>query len=491
MARVLLIDPPGWQGAAGGGIPGPNVGLAFLVAALRAKGHTVALIDLNNEALTPAQVDDRAVRAAPQVIGLSAKTATVRSARELAARLRRLVPAASIVVGGPHTTLEGATLAREPCFDVVFVGEGELVFPVVCSRLAAGRDVAGLPGVFSPGAARDGRLPARRPLVTGAQLDRLPLPDYDLFPVCVRRALRHSYPLVTSRGCVFGCVYCSVPLISGRGYRKRRPGAVIAELRAAQDHLEIEGFEVLDDLFNLDVARCKRICELLIDERLNLRWSCPNGLRADLLDHELVDLMARAGCTAVMVGIESGAADVLAQARKGERLADIERGVRLLQSARIRVGGYFLIGLPGDSLRAQEESINLVQRLGIDAHFNMLVPYPGTALWEWVRRETTVLADIEEGLHFADAAGKVRPVFETPDFPARERVQAYDMVHTRLGRFDLVIPRGDQGWRRLPPLLRLLWRHDRAHLLRRGIGAALRLLTRLAHRALGGGHGPP
>jgi hypothetical protein len=95
----------------------------------------------------------------------------------------------------------------------------------------------------------------------------------------------------------------------------------------------------------------------------------------------------------------------------------------------------------------------------------MLVPYPGTEVYDWVLTHGRHLGSFEKGTHFADSAEKVAPVFDTDDFPAADRRRAYEMVHTRLGRFDMVIPKQFTGSRLVIRKIQLLWKYDRPQLL--------------------------
>jgi len=387
----------------------------------------------------------------------------VKDARRLAQQVKSLLPKVTAVLGGPHTKLAWRELLTEPWFDVILVGEGEQVFPVICHRLMASESIEELLGVVTRRNANED-FQLNHSLLPAADLNSLPFPEYDLFPKNVRESLRTNYPLVTARGCVYNCTYCSVPEISGKRFRKRHPKSVIEELKWAQKKYGTAHFEIIDDVFNLDIGRCKEICRSLIEANLGMGWSCPNGLRADRVDRELAEVMLKAGCRNVMIGVESADPDILKAVKKGECIEDIERGICIFKQAGIHVGGYFIIGLPGDSFKVQQRSVEFVKRTGIGAHFNMLVPYRGTQLWDWAKTNARFLCNPEDGLHFADDPDKVKIVIETDDFPASQRQQAYEMVHTQLGRFDMLIPPGLPQWQHRYRMLRLLWKYDRAQL---------------------------
>lgn len=458
MARVLLVDPRGWQGGVESDNVFPNLGLAYLVAALSAKGHEVLIADMNNESLSDQDVADLVVNDRIQIVGISIKTATMEAARRLGTFLKQETDCL-VIVGGPHATMAGDQLAREEWVDNVFQGEAEEGLPAFCESAQRGTDR--LPTVNSEGA----------PPCFITNLDLLPFPDFSLFPQQVQAAVAQNYPLVTSRGCVFDCTYCSVPIVSGKRFRKRAPENILGELEQAIKRYCIREFCIIDDAFNLDMGRAKEFCRLLVERNLGLRWSCPNGLRADRVDDELAELMSASGCYSVMLGVESGDPEVFSSIGKGETLEQVSTGIRTFQRAGMQVGGYFLIGLPGDSLESQYRSVEFARDHGLVAHFNMLIPYPGTCLWEWAKSNANMLRDIEQGLHFADSGGKVLPVFETAAFTEVQRMEAYRMVHTRMARFEMLLPATLKGWKRRMTIIALILRYDRPR-----VGRALKMV---------------
>ncbi len=441
-SRVALVDPRGWQGAVQGNRPFPNVGIAYLVASLRTRGHEVFVIDLNNSTMVDQDVLLSVLEFQPDLIGISAKTATIRDSRNLAKQMKVAMPSVPIVVGGPHAVVCWQALAQEEWFDAVFVGEAEEGLPEICRFIKEKEPLETIRGVVT----KLNKEHKEFDCPLNADLDSLPFPDYHLFPDKVRKALRIGYPLLTSRGCVYRCAYCSVPVISGQSFRARSPSNILDELEWAKREYGITKFEIIDDLFNFDIERCKVLCQMLLDEKIALEWSCPNGLRADRVDKELAQLMHASGCRSVMVGVESAGAAILARVNKGESIGDIEKGIRTFQQAEIAVGGFFIIGLPGDSLEAVRKSAQFARRLKIGALFNMFVPYPGTRLWEWAKNHARFLCDIERGLHFADTPDRARPVIETDDFPAKKRQRAYEMAHTLVENFSAIISAKTPRW---------------------------------------------
>ena len=438
--KILLVDPAGWQGSSVGNKPYPNVGLAYMISALKVRGYDVVLVDMNNNCVAEDQLITIAKQFHPDIVGFSIKTATMKSARASGKFLKEFLPEVSIVVGGAHATLGCISLAQDSWIDRIIYGEGEETFPAFCDDyLEIWKSLDSTSRfVEEPGQGKGALV---------SNLDKLAFPDYDSFSSNVLDAIRVSYPLVTSRGCPYQCIYCSVPRLCGTKIRMRSPLNVVSEIKAAVAQFGVTGFEIIDDAFNVDIDRCKEICRLLIEERLNLEWSCPNGLRADRVDEELAELMFHSGCRSVMVGIETADPQLLSTVNKGETIEDIAKGIKVFQDEGITVGGYFIIGLPGDSYQSQKRSVKFVQQMQISAHFNMLVPYPGTELWQWLEKNAHVIRDIEDCAHFSSSFQEARPVFETGTLGVNEYKRIYEMVHTRLGYFSLIVPDNLCGFR--------------------------------------------
>ncbi len=217
---------------------------------------------------------------------------------------------------------------------------------------------------------------------------------------------------------------CNVPTVIGRRFRTRSGENILAELRYAQAKYGSKEFKVLDDNFTLQMERAKEICKLFIEEKLDMKWTCPNGIRADRLDEELCSLMRQAGCYSMSIGVESGDPEVFDKIKKGEKLEDVERGIKIAQAAGIKVHGFFIIGLIGSTYEADKRSMEFAKRLGITASWGILVPYPGTEVWEQVKNDPNarILRDWKEGFHIG---AKPKAVFDTPEYSADERVRAY------------------------------------------------------------------
>jgi anaerobic magnesium-protoporphyrin IX monomethyl ester cyclase len=412
--KTLLINPYGSQNES------INLGLCYLAGALKRAGYPCRILDLTRYPMTDAALVEWVNAYGPGLVGLSAKTATASESARVAELLADRLSSTAFVAGGPHVTLCAQTYLQEhPVFSYGVLGEGEETIVELARKLEHGGDVSDLKGV----AIRRGKEIVVNAWAPPDNLDALPLPDLDAIEGFSWAGFR--YPIVTSRGCPFQCIYCCVNKLTGsRRWRSRTPAGVVDEIQSVANKKNIHQFEVWDDNFTLDLARAKEICREMIRRRLNLSWYCHNGIRADRMDRELANLMARAGCTSVAFGIETGDPELFASIQKGETLRDVVRAVRMVRAAGIRPVGYFIIGLPGDTLERFARTVSFQRSLGLWYHvFGMLIPYPRTEVWDIVQQRGRLLCDITRTRHFAD---DVVPVsFELPEFPKADMVRAY------------------------------------------------------------------
>lgn len=436
--KILLVDPPGKN-------KGLNTGLGYLSAVLK-KDHEVRVLDLNNieigicgepnpdmpvhelEARINSAVDDFG----PELFGVSVKTFTAGIAGHIFKMIHTNRPEITTIAGGPHVTLDGSNFIRENGINFGIQGEGEYTAVEVCNALSENGGIEHLEGVFYW---KDGQLLHNSRNNVIKDLDALPFPYYSNFSSVIENGgVMKEYPVLSSRGCPYKCTYCSMPKIMGSKWRFREPRTVIAELTHAKQEYHCTSFAVVDDNLTLNLTRVERICDLLISERLNLSWNCQNGIRADRIREDLAKKMKKSGCRFVWIGIESADEKVFKEIKKGERLEDIKKGIRCLQDAGIRVGGFFITGLPHSTRDSDLKAVDFVKENGIDAWWFNFVPYPHTEAWEWVQLNGKILRPIHGVLQYG--SNEIDPVFETDDYTRDTRIKTYNEIHIKLGFFD-------------------------------------------------------
>jgi anaerobic magnesium-protoporphyrin IX monomethyl ester cyclase len=449
--KIKLVDPRGTR-------KGLNTGLGYLAGSLIAGGHAVEIIDFNNYS---ARQEERlkGLRDA-DIIGISMTTFTAEEALKLAEVVKaRINPHALLVCGGVHITIDGpGFMKNNGVFDVAIAGDGERGMV----EIASGRS----PGDVDGAIYRNKGSIELTPPVPNRNLDSLPFPDYSCFDSVSRyntSRIRERYPIVTSRGCPSNCLYCSVPLLSGRRWRARSPENMIAELKHMKKKHGSKTFFVLDDNFTVDRPRVKEFCRRLIEENLSLQWAAV-GMKSKFTDREMARLMRASGATHVFIGIESAVPEVHRGIGKGETLDDVHRAIRNFRQAGIKVGGCFLIGLPGSNRELDRRSVELSSRMGLcKAVFSILVPYPGTRLYEMVKNDQNykLLVDWRKGLH---CWGDVTVVFESRDYCAKARKDTFVYASLRTKTYSSLVDGQDSDLTKASTLLKTICAYDLKHL---------------------------
>ncbi len=216
-----------------------------------------------------------------------------------------------------------------------------------------------------------------RPFISN--LDDLPLPMHELLPLDKYRMpiIKGPYAFVVpSRGCTAGCKYCIKHVSYNYTVRLRSAENIMAELRHLKK-LGIDNIMFYADLFTVNRQQVMDICHAMIDENINMQWMCNS--RVDYVDEEMLRTMARAGCHMISWGIESGSAEILKRARKGADPAKAERALTWAKQAGIKNFGYFIIGLPGETVETIKQTIAFSKKLPLNvAIFHIAAPYPGT-----------------------------------------------------------------------------------------------------------------
>jgi anaerobic magnesium-protoporphyrin IX monomethyl ester cyclase len=210
-------------------------------------------------------------------------------------------------------------------------------------------------------------------------LDDLPLPLHHLLPLDKYRIPMVKGPytfIVTSRGCTAGCKYCIKHVSYQYSIRVRSPESIMKELWKL-NRMGVHTVHMYADLFTVNRDQVVGLCNLIIKEGLKVKWQCNS--RVDYVDEEMLRLMGKAGCWMIAWGIESADEQILKKAAKGYRLEQAPRALKWAHQAGIQNTGYFIIGLPGETVETIKETMALSKRLPLDAAlFHVAAPYPGT-----------------------------------------------------------------------------------------------------------------
>jgi radical SAM superfamily enzyme YgiQ (UPF0313 family) len=439
--------------------PVAPLGLCYVATATDGAGHDVTVLDLCFRPDVDAAVRAAVRTARPDVIGLSLRNVDNCAFPDTVSYLphyRHVVDAcraatsAPIVLGGSAFTTMPAYYLRALDVPMGVVGEGEVAFPALLERLAAGRDARGIGGMAlrdDASGAVEITPPAWLPNIDTLRADRRWMDVRQYFE---RGGMAN---IQTKRGCHFKCTYCAYPVIEGRGMRTRDPALVAAEVRTLLDEHGIDQFFVVDSIFNAPRGYAERVATALRPLGRRIRWSCFVGPAN--FTPELCDLMMEAGCQSVDFGTDAAAAATLRGFRKSFTVDDVLAASAICRERGLSFCHSLVFGGEGETWDTVDETIAVMDACrptAVNAMCGVRV-YPETPL------AATLLARGEipsvETLYepwFWFAPGVREGLAERVAAAARERgnwLLPGNKVNDELGLFERLRGRGLKGdlWR--------------------------------------------
>jgi anaerobic magnesium-protoporphyrin IX monomethyl ester cyclase len=396
----------------------PPLGILYLATTLRERGVEVSVLDQPAKGLTLEETVNWVERENPEILGLSTFASSIRTAGLLSERIKKRNPNVVTVLGGYSATFSADRILKKyPSVDIVVRGEGEdtVVDLVKCLRKKDSlKDVLGV--TF-----RDGGAVAStpdRPLI--ADLDSVSFPDRSLIDVeyhsivaGAQLATKKFTSVVSSRGCTYGCRFCTCQKFALRSWRSRSAENVLDELR----YLAAEGFQqfiFVDDNFTLNQKRVIELCKGIRQEKLDIEWLCEG--RVDNCSPEMLKELSKAGCKVVYFGIESATQRILDYYDKRISPEQSRRAVEIARTSGIDViVGSFILGALDETREEVRNTLEFAKQLPIDLpQFNLLTAYPGMDIWDELKVKGLLNEEDhwEEGVVVSEACPSVVPAQE-------------------------------------------------------------------------------
>jgi len=445
--KVMFIKPPSilpdnWKGVYSITLP---LGICYIISMIKNNHEVIALDALIedwksvNEFITPKgkkvktlglsfdEIKKRIEKESPDLVGLTTLSVDAQSAYKVAEIAKNVNPKTIVIMGGSHATCAPNLVLANPNIDYVVMGEGEYTIVEFLKTLENKGDMSKVKGIAWK---KDNSIfiNERRPLIT--ELDKLPFPDRDIFPIekyfQVSKYMhgswqntRRTLSVITSRGCPYKCQFCSVYNVMGRIWRVRSPENVVNEIEELKKKYRIEHITFEDDNMTLDRNRMLKICSMIRERNLNIKWNTPNGIRADSLDIGLLRTMKKSGCVELTLSIESGSQRVLDEIiQKRLNLKKAIEGVNLCKKVGLeKVSCYFVYGSVGETKEDIQQTIKLVKKfreMGVSCYCFIALPYYNSRLYNICRENGYLLAEDGEDLELGVLNNKA--LIKVPEF---------------------------------------------------------------------------
>lgn len=363
----------------------PSLGLGYLAGSIK-KEHDVKIIDCIKEKLDIDGLAGLIEKESPDVIGFQFYTYDFNFIKNAVERIKKRFPAITVVAGGPHPSSCGVEiLGQIEGIDFLFQGEAEKSFPDFLSQISRGNgDFSKIGGLIRRNTSGN---PVCNLPVFSENIDALGFPAWELihpetYPEAQHGAFFKNFPIapiITTRGCPFGCTFCAAHMTTGKKMRTRSAKNVVDEIELLYTEFGIREIHIVDDNFTLNKEHAKSILKELKHRELKISWAVPNGIRLGTLDAELLELMRETGCYLISAGIESGSDRILKSMKKSLTVDVIRKEINFIKSFGFEMAGFFIVGFPGETEDDINKTISLAKELPlVRANFFTFLPLPGT-----------------------------------------------------------------------------------------------------------------
>lgn len=394
--KVLLIDPPGYNGIAIGRILGsfgtnkadqvwPPYDLQIMAGYCRENGHDYKIIDANNLGLSPEQIKAEIKKYSPDWViyltcfpnfKLDAKIASL--AKQVDSKIKTACMSLSIFsVLNPDKWLEELK-------DLDYIHWGEPELPLM--NLINGRSPGDVKGIYYRD--KTGKIKSTGIADKPINLDVLGVPVHKIMPYKIYRCpMAVTLPLAIvncSRGCSNKCVHCQAGTFQSP-IRYRSVGNVLKELEELKS-IGIKEIKFYDCSLPTNQKFTEELCNKMIEKGYKFSWHC--NARAEFVNPRLLKLMKKAGCHTICIGCESSDPKILRSMGKNETPEQIERAVKLVKKEGMRVLMYLTFGLEGETEETMKNTFNFAKRLNPEfVTFGIVVPAPGTPFYDSLNKK--------------------------------------------------------------------------------------------------------
>ncbi len=400
--------------------------LAYATGVLEKAGHEVKLIDSCAYRLDKKKTYKIAREFKPKLIVLDTSTPSIYNDVEIGAELKEILPESFVVLVGTHpTALPEETLNLNPKIDAIARYEYDYTLLHLAKVLENSNfrreDLVEVDGlsfrlgeeiIHNPDRSLIKNLD-ELPFMTKVYRDHLDIHKY-FFSTS-------DYPeiqIITGRGCPHRCFFCVYPqTFHKHKYRPRSPENVVDELEFIVENFpDVREIGIEDDTFTANKNRTCKICNLILERKLKIKWYCNARVELDL---ETMRLMKEAGCELLIPGFESGVQEILDNIKKGIKIQQIEEFVENARKAGLLIHACFMLGNPGETKKTMEYTLDFAKKLNCDtSQFFPLIVYPGTEAYRWALENNYLRT--QDFSKWLTKKGNYNYLIDQPGLPAEE-----------------------------------------------------------------------
>jgi anaerobic magnesium-protoporphyrin IX monomethyl ester cyclase len=427
MEKILLINPAQiyylktYRESDQGSI-GLPLGLLYIAAACEKKGCKVQIVDsvVSDNTITTTKNDhvyigiplEKLARIIqeyePDIVGITNQfTIQEEPVHKTAELVKNVDNRILVIAGGANVSYRAQHLLANGNIDIAVKSEGETTVSEIIDFYRGEIELEEIRGI----AYRDSsRIIETKPRPYIADLDSINFPAYHLLDmekyltlykkgIYTRdRDIKRNVSIVTSRGCPFNCVFCSIAQSMGKKWRPHSTEFIINHIQHLSKTYRVKHIHFEDDNLLFKPKRFFPVLDVLAREKIT--WDTPNGIRVDLsIDESILTDMRHSGCKSLTIGVESGDQQILNKiVRKGLKLVDVEEFARRCKKVNLPLRAFFILGFPGETIQTMHKTIDfgihLLKNYGVEIINLIATPLFGTKLYDICKKNNYIPKDI-------------------------------------------------------------------------------------------------
>jgi len=333
----------------------------------------------------------------PAVLGISTKSQNFKSACAVAGIAKEIDKNIIVVLGGPHPSMAGEAVFKNPDIDISASGEGEITIVELLKAIGQSESLDRVKGISYRA---NGTVIKNDAQGFIEDLDSLPFPyentaallkDYKRYP---KEAFKSVF---ATRGCPHDCIFCGSRKIWSRKVRFRSPENVVKEIKTRQA-MGLGSVSFEDDYFGITKKYVFDLCGAIMEQCPGLKWSCE--IHVKLVNDETIAMMKKAGCFSIRLGIESGNNGMLKTIHKNITIEEALSACRTIKRHGIDLHVFYMIGFPQETEETLLDTFEAMKKTRCDLLiYSIFTPYPGTDVFDLCREQGTIKDDYDVSLY--------------------------------------------------------------------------------------------
>lgn len=331
----------------------------------------------------------------PKMVGITTINMSLSIALNLAKTIKEMNRNIIVVFGGPGTDgIERELLDQFSQLDYIICGEGEQTLLELTESILYAREIHSIEGIAGR---KDSKIYINKKR-KGINLDTLPEPDYSIIPSMKEYSKimgRNAASVELARGCGGACEFCGCSSFWGKCRKTFSINKVVEKIKKLHQNYDIDHIYLTDDNFLVNREFAIEFANKISDLNIQVSWDTRG--RIDNIDKELLDILEKAGCIEILIGVESTSNEILKDYNKRINAEDQYDKIKMVLETDILPILSFILGHPDETKISLHKTLLFLCRIymlkkPVASHFHILTLVPGTTLYNKKRN----MLDVEK-----------------------------------------------------------------------------------------------